>query len=450
MRRSDAEPPQPIDRLLRPLRIFARHKLAGAALLLGAAAAAVVWANSPWRGSYGGLLATPLTVGFGALALQKPLLLWINDGVMGIFFFLVGLEIKREVLAGELSSVRQAAFPILAAVGGMVVPAALFAAVNPGGPAAGGWGIPMATDIAFALGIMALLGDRVPGGLKVLLTALAIVDDIGAIGVIALFYTEDLSLFSLAAGAACFGLALLGNRLGLRNTLAYLVLGTLCWLGFLKSGVHATLAAVLMAMAIPARSRIDQGALRRALQGYLDSLPGGGQAGGLRLLTPVEQRRLHHLSDAVERASAPLQDLEHALAPLVTFGVLPLFALANAGVAVQGDLAAAITSPLCLGIVAGLFLGKQVGILGAAWLAVRAGVADLPEHLSWRQVHAVGVLGGVGFTMALFINGLAFAADPALQDVGKVGVLLGSLLSALAGAGLLWLATRRLPPAGEG
>ena len=432
---------QPIDRLLTPLRIFARHKLAGAGLLLGATAVALVWANSAWQETYTRLLATHLTVGFGALALSKPLLLWINDGVMGIFFFVVGLEIKREILAGELSSVRKATLPIVAAVGGMLVPALVFYAVNPGGSAARGWGIPMATDIAFALGVMALLGDRVPGGLKVLLTALAIVDDIGAILVIALFYTDNIALVSLAAGGVCFALAVAANLAGMRNTLAYLTLGTLCWLGFLKSGVHATLAAVLMAMAIPARTRLDLGDLRARLEKYAAALGRLNQGAGRHLLAAEEQRLLHHLADDVEKASAPLQDLEHSMAPLVTFLVLPLFALANAGVAVQGDLWTALTSPLSLGIVAGLFLGKQAGILGASWIAVKAGLADLPEQVSWRQVHAVGVLGGVGFTMALFVNGLAFPGDLSLQDTGKVGVMAASLGSAVIGLVLLALGT---------
>ena len=437
---------QPIDRLLTPLRIFARHKLAGAGLLMVATAAALIWANSTWQATYTRLLATHLTVGFGALALSKPLLLWINDGVMGIFFFVVGLEIKREILAGELSSVRKATLPIVAAVGGMVVPALVFYAVNPGGPAARGWGIPMATDIAFALGVMALLGDRVPGGLKVLLTALAIVDDIGAILVIALFYTDNIALVSLAAGGVCFALAVAANLAGVRHTLAYLALGTLCWLGFLKSGVHATLAAVLMALTIPSRSRLDLDELRARLARYTDTLAELGGGKGSHQLAVEEQRLLHHLADDVEKASAPLQDLEHAMAPLVTFFVLPLFALANAGVAVQGDLWSALVSPLSLGIVAGLFVGKQAGIVGAAWLAVKAGLADLPREVSWSQVHAVGALGGVGFTMALFVNGLAFPGDAALQDTGKVGVIAASLASGIVGLVLLALGTRRRTP----
>ena len=441
---------QPIDLLLTPLRIFTRHKLAGAGLLLGATVVALVWANSAWQASYSTLLATHLTVGFGAMALSKPLLLWINDGVMGIFFFVVGLEIKREILAGELSSVRKATLPIVAAVGGMVVPALVFHLINPDGPAARGWGIPMATDIAFALGVMALLGDRVPGGLKVLLTALAIVDDIGAILIIALFYTDSIALFSLAAGGVCFVLAVGANLSGVRHTLAYLALGTFCWLGFLKSGVHATLASVLMAMTIPSRSRLDLSHLRRRLEDYAATLGRREPGGGRRLLTVEEQRLLHHLADDTEKASAPLQDLEHAMAPLVTFLVLPLFALANAGVAVQGDLWTALTAPLSLGIVAGLFAGKQAGILGAAWIAVVAGLADLPEQVTWRQVHAVGVLGGVGFTMALFVNGLAFPSDVALQDTGKVGVMAASFAAGVVGLALLWWGVNRQDGEGAG
>jgi len=434
--RVTATKPQPIDLLLTPLRIFTRHKLAGAGLLLGATVAALVWANSPWRGSYSQLLATHVAVGFGQLSLSKPLLLWINDGVMGIFFFVVGLEIKREILAGELSSARKATLPIVAALGGMVVPALVYFMINTGGDASRGWGIPMATDIAFALGVMAILCDRVPGGLKVLLTALAIVDDFGAILVIALFYTDNISLLSLAAGGLCFGLAVAANLAGVRHSLVYLALGTLCWLGFLKSGMHATLAAVLMAMTIPAKTRIDLAGLRQHLEAYILTLT-GKTATVPRLLEAEEQRHLHHLVRTVEDASAPLQDLEHSMAPLVTFIVLPLFALANAGVSVEGDLAAALTSSLSIGIFAGLFFGKPAGILGASWIAVRLGLADLPARVTWRQVHAVGVLGGVGFTMALFVNGLAFSGHAALIDTGKVGVLAGSLVSGLGGLALL-------------
>ena len=437
------EKPQPIDLLLTPLRIFARHKLAGAGLLIAATVVALVWANSAWQESYTRLLSTHLTVGFGAFALSKPLVLWINDGVMGLFFFVVGLEIKREILAGELSSLRKATLPIVAAVGGMVVPAAIYFAINPRGPSASGWGIPMATDIAFALGVMALLGDRVPGGLKVLLTALAIVDDIGAILVIALFYTDNIALISLVAGGVCFALAVAANLAGVRHTLAYLALGTLCWLGFLKSGVHATLAAVLMAMTIPSRTRINMDVLRMRLVKYANAMEQAARHTGRHLLHAKEQRLLHQLTYDVEHASAPLQDLEHAMAPLVTFLVLPLFALANAGVAVQGDLWSALTSPLSLGIVAGLFMGKQIGIFGASWIAVKTGLADLPERVSWRQVHAVSLLGGVGFTMALFVNGLAFPGDVSLQDTGKVGVMSASLLSAVVGFVMLALSIRR-------
>ena len=442
MKDAPALQPRPIDRLLMPLRIFTMHKLAGAGLLLGATVAALVWANSQWSDSYSQLLATRVAVGFGQLSLSKPLLLWINDGVMGIFFFVVGLEIKREILAGELSSVRKATLPIVAALGGMVVPALVYFMINPGGDASRGWGIPMATDIAFALGVMAILGDRVPGGLKVLLTALAIVDDIGAILVIALFYTDSISLLSLAAGGLCFGLAVAANLAGVRHSLVYLALGTLCWLGFLKSGMHATLAAVLMAMTIPAKTRIDLAGLRQHLETYILTLTGKTTDTAPRLLEAEEQRHLHHLVRTVEDASAPLQDLEHSMAPLVTFIVLPLFALANAGVSVEGDLAAALTSSLSVGIFAGLFFGKPAGILGASWIAVRLGLADLPAQVTWRQVHAVGVLGGVGFTMALFVNGLAFSGHAVLIDTGKVGVLAGSLASGLGGlvllAGSVW------------
>jgi len=320
----------PIERLIRPFQVFAQNKLAGAILLLAATGAALVWANSAWHGSYQRLLGMRLTVGIGGFVLQKPMLLWINDGLMAIFFFVVGLEVKRELIAGELSSWRKASLPITAAVGGMLVPALFYLLLNHGGVGAAGWGIPMATDIAFALGILALLGDRVPVGLKVFLTALAIADDIGAILVIALFYTDSISLVSLGIGGLFFLLSVAANAAGVRSAVVYFLLGSAVWLAFLKSGVHATLAAVLMAMTIPARTRIEGGAVLDRLLGLLDALRESGMARDRTMLT-IEQ---HHIVDDMERtledATAPLQRLEHALVGVVTFLVLPVFALANA------------------------------------------------------------------------------------------------------------------------
>jgi NhaA family Na+:H+ antiporter len=434
--------PQPIDRLIQPLQVFASHKLAGAVLLMFAAVAAVVWANSPWGAGYAHLLHVEATIGVGALALTKSLSHWINDGLMGIFFFLVGLEIKREVIAGELSSLRKATLPAMAAVGGMVVPALLYVLVNRGGPGMGGWGIPMATDIAFALGVLALLGDRVPIGLKVFLTALAIVDDIGAVLVIALFYTDTIAAFSLVAGVVILAAAIIANRAGMRSSLAYFFLGILVWLAFLKSGVHATVAGILMAFAIPARTRVGGSAFVAGMKAHLDRLHSVGVSADEQLNTNEQQHVIDDMALCIERGTAPLQRIEHALAPIVTFAVLPLFALANAGVTVGGSLLDAVRQPVALGVIVGLFVGKPLGIFIFAWLAVKLGVADLPGGVSWRLLFAVAILGGIGFTMSLFVGGLAFP-DPAMLDTAKVGVLAASLLSACLGLLILWRALPR-------
>jgi Na+:H+ antiporter, NhaA family len=418
--------------LVRPFQRFVALESASGILLLAAAVAALVWASSPWAESYFALWRTTGTAGLGGLEVQKPLLLWINDGLMAVFFFVVGLEIKREVLLGELAAPKKAALSVAAAFGGMIVPAAIYFALNRGGPGAAGWGIPMATDIAFALGVLALLGRRVPLALKVFVTAVAIVDDLGAVLVIAVFYTEKLSIEMLAVGAT-FLLAMAAlNRGGVRRTWPYALLGACLWLAFLKSGVHATIAGVLGAMAIPARRKIDAPEfLARAevlLAEFRDDLI-EGQA------EPTEDQRdaVHALEKAAENLETPLSRLEHALHPWVAFFVMPVFALANAGVAVAGGLGATLGSPIALGIVLGLFVGKQVGVLGAAWLAVKAGIAALPAGTTWRQVWGVSLLCGIGFTMSLFIAGLAFP-DPQLLDAAKVGILAGSLISGVAGA----------------
>jgi NhaA family Na+:H+ antiporter len=430
-----------IDRLLNPFRDFAGHKLAGAALLLVAAAVALVWANSPLAPSYRAVFDMPVEISAGPLEIKKSLLHWINDGLMGFFFFVVGLEIKREVLAGHLRSARLAALPLAGALGGMIVPALAYLWLNPA-ETARGWGVPMATDIAFALGVLAVLGERVPVGLKVFLTALAIVDDIGAIIVIALFYTESVAPLSLLAGGALFVLATILNRAGVTSSVTYFILGTLVWLAFLKSGVHATLAAVLMAFAIPARRRVDGGSFDERAQALLRRLRAVRLPTRAQLLTHEQHDVIAAMAVLLADTTAPLQRLEHALVPIVTFVVLPAFALANAGVSVGETFFVAFRSEITLGIVVGLFVGKQAGILGFAWAAVRLGLADLPNGATWPHIHGVAILGGIGFTMSLFIAALAFPA-PADEDLAKVGILVGSLVSAVVGLGVLRWATGR-------
>ncbi len=431
-----------IDKLMRPLQTFARHKLAGAGLLMLATVVAIGWANSPWKHSYHQLLEIQVRVGIGDLQLDKTLHHWINDGLMGAFFFLVGLEIKRELLTGELSSFRKATLPAVAALGGMIAPALVYVWLNPTGPAANGWGIPMATDIAFALGVLALLGDRVPIGLKVFLTALAIVDDIGAVLVIAVFYTSELSLLALTAGFVCLAVSIAFNLIGVRNPVAYFILGTLAWLGFLQSGVHATIAAILMAFTIPARTRIDGASFLHRIRTLAGRLERVGVPQDMAMNTNEQQNLFDKMNQTIDNASAPLQRIEHALTGPVTFVVLPVFALANAGVTIHGGLTEAFSSPITQGIVLGLFVGKTVGVAGASLLAVKLHLADLPKGVTWAQLVGVGMLGGIGFTMALFVATLAFS-DPAAMEIAKVGILSASVLSGVIGFLVVRASSRR-------
>jgi Na+:H+ antiporter, NhaA family len=418
--------------LIRPFQRFFETEAASGILLLASAAAAVLWANSPQADAYFRLWGASLTVAVGPAALTKPLLLWINDGLMAVFFFVIGLELKREVLTGELSAPRQAALAVAAAAGGMLVPAGIYALLNSGGAGAAGWGIPMATDIAFVLGVLALLGPRVPLALKVFLTAVAIVDDLGAVLVIALFYTADLSLAALGAAAAILATLLLLNRAGVRRTAPYALLGIALWAAVLASGVHATVAGVLLALTIPARRLVDAPEFLRQGEILLAEFRKNSRPGAAE---PTEDQRhaLLSLTVAAGRLETPLQRLEHALHPWVAYFIVPVFALANAGVTLGAEAAATLADPIALGVVLGLLLGKQLGVVAFAMLATRLG---LPGGVSWLQIWGMGLLSGIGFTMSLFIAGLAFE-DPALLDRAKIGILAGSLLSAVAGATVL-------------
>jgi Na+:H+ antiporter, NhaA family len=416
---------RPVEKVVRPFQAFADKASSGGILLIAATVVALVWANSPWGETYSELWQTKLTIGLEGFSLTKDLTHWINDGLMALFFLVVGLEIKREILVGELSSPRQAALPIAAALGGAVVPAAIYLAINAGTEGTSGWGIPMATDIAFALGVLALLGERAPIGLKVFLTALAIVDDIVAVSVIALFYTSEISWAALAVGAA-FLMALVGaNLAGVGKPLVYGVLGIGLWLAFLKSGV-------LLAMTVPASSFIDTGEFLKRSRGLLDRFERAGERGDHVLSNEERQAVLHALNDATEKLEPPLQEMEHALHPWVVFLIMPLFALVNAGVPLGEGLTEALISPVALGIVAGLVLGKQLGVTLLAWLSVRAGISELPEGLTWRHVYGAGWLAGIGFTMSLFISDLAFSGG-SLLETAKLGILVASLIAGLVG-----------------
>ncbi|MFT5469282.1 MAG: NhaA family Na+:H+ antiporter [Verrucomicrobiales bacterium] len=380
------------------IKQFLRLESATGILLLVATALALICANSPLAGLYNSLLTVPFKIQLGDFQLAKPLLLWINDGLMAIFFFLVGLELKREVLGGELKDPRKVVLPVVAAIGGVACPAIIYSMINWGDPVAmNGWAIPAATDIAFALGILAMLGSRIPVALKIFLTSVAVIDDLGAIVIIALFYTDKLSIASLLTSLVILGGLFALNRCKITAKAPYILLGLVLWICVLKSGVHATLGGVALAMFIP-----------------------------------------YHPSKTGERPS-PLTQLEHELHPWVAFCILPIFAFANAGVSVHGLSFSALLEPVPLGIMLGLFVGKQLGVFGFAFAAVKLGIAKLPEKVTWSQLFGVSMICGVGFTMSLFIGSLAFeqtgGPDYAVDD--RLGILAGSFLSAVAG--IIWL-----------
>lgn len=382
-----------MDKTFSRIQEFIRLETSGGVVLMIAAIFAMIIANTPLSATYDLILGTYIKVGIGNFEIAKPAILWINDGLMAIFFFLVGLEIKREVLAGELSSFDKAILPIMAAIGGMAVPGIIFAIVNWGTPEnLNGWAIPTATDIAFALGILALIGSRAPIALKIFLLAIAIIDDLGAIVIIAIFYTSELSINALSISMIGFAAAIALNRLGIQRTAPYLLVGIIVWVFVLKSGVHATLAGVLIAFTIPLKAKNEDEAL--------------------------------------------LYKMEHGLHPWVAFLILPVFAFANAGVNFTGIGIDDLLQPLTLGIAVGLFLGKQIGVFLATWIGVKSGIARLPENVSWKHVYGVACLTGVGFTMSLFIGSLAFTTADVMNAV-RLGVVLGSVLSGIIGYLLL-------------
>ena len=414
-------------RVPRVVRQFLDTEASGGVVLLVAAMVALVWANSPWSASYRTLWSTELTLGLGRYVLVEDLQHWVNDALMAVFFLVVGLEIKRELVHGDLRDRRAAAMPTIAAAGGMVVPALLYLLVTAGSGASRGWGIPMATDIAFAVGVMALLGPRVPASLKLFLLTLAIVDDIGAIVVIAVFYAGEIQPEFLLTAAALIGAMLGLRRAGVVWLAPYVVLGSGVWLATQASGVHATIAGVVLGLLAPAQ-RLIPGAVARHWAGDLADEPG-----------PAE---LDAMTRLARSAVSPAERLEHLLHPWTSFLIVPLFALANAGVELGGDsFAGPGAARATVGVVLGLVAGKTLGITAAAWLAVRTGLGRLPEGATWPMVAGVAALGGIGFTVALFIAELAFAPGP-LQDAAKIGVLSASALAAALGATMLRRACR--------
>ena len=435
--------PEPVERTLASLKRFIKSQVIGSVILLICALVALIWANSPFSHSYFEIWETDIVLSIGTWSLSMTVHQWVNEGLMMAFFLIVGLEVKEQVLVGELSSIRRAMLPVAAAIGGMVVPALIFALVNTGAEGSSGWGIPMSTDIAFALGILALLGNRIPLSLKVFLAALAIADDIGAIAVITVFYTDSIEvtgiLIALAFWLAIFAL----GRVGVFNGLIYFALSCGVWFGFTVSGIHATIAGVLVAIAIPAHSLIDPESSLRRLIKRLDP----NRMEGRKLLHDHEQKEImHDLSEVVHDIEPPLTQLEHSLQPWVTFVVMPLFALSNAGVVISGDLGETLTSPVSLGVILGLVVGKPLGITLFTWLAVRLNICDLPRGLTLLHIQGVSMLAGIGFTVALFITELAFIGDHHLADTAKIGIIFASLLMGIAGYLFLrYVALRDVP-----
>ena len=398
---------------------------------------AIIWANSSFGNIYFDLWQNKITIGFGGAEISKPLLLWINDGLMAIFFFVIGLEIKREVIAGELSTWKKAAMPVYAAIGGMLIPAFIFFIFNYEKPSSSGWGIPMATDIAFSLGILALLGKRVPISLKIFLTALAIVDDLGAVLVIAFFYTSNIILSNVALGALFLGIMILMNWAGVRSTLAYAIPGILgIWLAFLLSGVHATIAGVLAAFVIPASTKINLIDFKQTLVNLANGIMVFKKRNN-PFLTKEEQHIVTAIKETCEHYEPPLQSLEKSLHPWVIFLILPVFALSNTGVLIGSNFFSEITSAAGLGITFGLVAGKPIGILLFSWLAYKMKMASLPENVKWLNILGVGFLGGIGFTMALFVASLAFTQIELINNA-KISILFASLIAGIAGYLILW------------
>lgn len=389
---------------IQAIREFLRYESASGILLLLATILAMLIENSAARSLYDALIGLRVEIRVGDFEIAKPLLLWINDGLMAIFFFLIGLEVKREILDGELSEPSRVVLPVIAAVGGMALPAIVYTVINWGNPAnLRGWAIPSATDIAFALGVLALLGSRIPSSLKLFLMTLAIVDDLGAIVIIAIFYTSDLSVASLAVAAAALLVLFILNRKGVLDFAPYLLVGVVLWAAVLKSGVHATLAGVLIALFIPFKKQ------------------------------PGENK-------------TQLEILEHDLHPMVAYGILPLFAFANTGISFEGITLQSFTNSVPLGIAAGLFFGNQIGVFSFSWLAIKSGIARLPDGANWLQMYGISLLCGIGFTMSLFISSLAFQqGDQAMPIDDRLGILFGSLISGVLGYTVLRLATKKLP-----
>lgn len=424
----------PIEKITRPIQKFIQQEKSGGIVLGISVIVALILANSSLAEGYFSFLSQKFGFQFnGETYFKLSILHWINDGLMAIFFFVVGLELKREMVAGELSNPRKALLPIGAAIGGMVVPALIYFSLNPSGEPGNGWGIPMATDIAFALGVLYLLGSRIPLSIKVFLTALAIIDDLGAVLVIALFYTSEISLISLAIGLGIVLIMFIANRMGVRNVLFYAIFGILgVWVAFLLSGVHATIAAVLAAFTIPSDVKIKENTYVKKVQDYLAQFKAIDPNDKIPTLTNEQLHILENIQETTHQAMTPLQRLEHALHPMVTFLIIPIFALANAGVSLAIDPEQLFSTHVALGVALGLLIGKVVGIVGFTTLMVKLKIAPMPTGMNMKNLFGIGLLGAIGFTMSLFVTSLAFNTEEYMTQA-KIGIFVASIIGGVLG-----------------
>jgi len=426
------------DRVVTPFEEFIHKETTSGFLLMGCALLALIAANSVFAESYQHLVHTKIGFAFGDWAIEKTLHHWVNDGLMALFFFVVGLELKREIMVGELAEPKQAVLPILAAIGGMLVPAVIYYAINAGTDGARGWGIPMATDIAFAIGALVLLASRIPKALITFLVALAIVDDLGAVIVIALFYTDQIVLEALGIGCLLFAILIFFNVTGIRKPLPYFLIGTLLWFALLKSGVHATLAGVLTALMIPARPKYDPVLFSQRVKELIARFDKSYRPGESIMKNDEQKAIVQTLEHGVHAVETPLQRLEHSMHMPVAFLIIPLFAFINAGIPIDfSSLGETLSHPVALGVISGLLLGKFIGVAGVSWVALKMGLCRLPEGVTFAQIAGVALLSGIGFTMSIFVAELGFAGQAEQLLMAKTGVLVGSLIAGVAG--YMWL-----------
>lgn len=426
------------DAVLSPLDEFIHRQTTSGVLLMLCGLIALYIANSDWSESYHHLLKTYFTIGVPGFKLSMSLHHWINDGLMAMFFFVIGLELKREILVGELADLRQAVLPITAALGGMIVPVIIYIGINPDGHTRDGWGIPMATDIAFALGALALLGSRIPKSLLTFLVALAIVDDLGAVLVIALFYTDTINLVPLTTAAGIVLLLIAMNRGGIRHPLPYMLLGSILWVATLNSGVHATIAGILLAFTIPMRPKYDPKRFLSHVNEMVDKIKAAYTHDSSVLTNAQLRTRIQALGEGIQRVQAPAQTLEHRMHLPSAYLVIPIFSLANAGIPIEwGSTRDLIMHPVSLGITAGLVGGKLLGIAGFCWIAVKLGLTKLPKDMNFNHIFGVGLMGGIGFTMSIFIAELGFAQHAQDLLIAKTGILLASIVAGISG--FIWL-----------